>query len=335
MERIRLVHGNGGRFSHELTERFILKYFTNDLLAPLHDGAQFSVSAGRMAFSTDSYVVQPPFFPGGNIGKLAVCGTVNDLVMNGAIPQYLSCSLILEEGLPFDELDDILATRRDMAEQANIQIVTGDTKVVKKGEVDKIYINTAGVGMIPENIHIGPSYVKPNMDIILSGSIGDHSIAVMGQRFGLELSENIKTDCAPLNHMIQAVLSKVGPQVALLRDPTRGGLGTVLKEIADQSQVGIKIHQSKLIIHDEVQSVCDILGYDPLYLANEGKVVLIVEPSVTDEVLNILHSFPEGREASHIGSTLDKNLGKVGMQTSIGGMRLIDLLGEDQVPRIC
>ncbi len=188
MERVRLVHGNGGRFSHELTERFILKYFKSNLLAPLHDGAQFPVSAGRMAFSTDSYVVQPTFFPGGNIGKLAVCGTVNDLAMNGAVPQYLSCGLILEEGLPFDELDQILQTMAEMADIANVQIVTGDTKVVKKGEVDRIYINTAGVGMIPEHVDIGPHRVQPNMDIILSGAIGDHSIAVMGQRLGLELS---------------------------------------------------------------------------------------------------------------------------------------------------
>ena len=335
MERVRLVHGNGGRFSHELTERFILKYFTNDLLAPLHDGAQFSVPSGRMAFTTDSYVVQPTFFPGGNIGKLAVCGTVNDLAMNGAIPQYLSCGLIIEEGLPFDELELILSTMADMAKAANVQIVTGDTKVVKKGEVDKIYINTSGIGMIPEGINIGPNRVKPNMDIIVSGSLGDHSIAVMGERFGLELSDTIQTDCAPLNHMVHAVLQQVGSQVALLRDPTRGGLGTVLTEIAEQSQVGNKVNESQLVIHDEVQSVCDILGYDPLYLANEGKCILVVEPTVTNQVLEILHSYPEGREASHIGKTMDKNIGKVGLQTSIGCVRLVDLLGEDQVPRIC
>ena len=206
MERVRLVHGNGGRFSHELTERFILKYFTNDLLAPLHDGAQFSVTAGRMAFSTDSYVVQPAFFPGGNIGKLAVCGTVNDLAMNGAIPQYLSCGLILEEGLAFNELDEILHTMSDMAKTANVQIVTGDTKVVKKGEVDKIYINTAGIGMIPTGVDIGPHRVKSGMDVILSGAIGDHSIAVMGQRIGLDLSDALTTDCAPLNNLVHAVL---------------------------------------------------------------------------------------------------------------------------------
>ena len=335
MERVRLVHGNGGRFSHELTERFILKYFTNDLLAPLHDGAQFSVPSGRMAFTTDYFVVQPTFFACGIIGKLAVCGTVNDLAMNGAIPQYLSCGLIIEEGLPFDELELILSTMADMAKAANVQIVTGDTKVVKKGEVDKIYINTSGIGMIPEGINIGPNRVKPNMDIIVSGSLGDHSIAVMGERFGLELSDTIQTDCAPLNHMVHAVLQQVGSQVALLRDPTRGGLGTVLKEIAEQSQVGIKVNESQLVIHDEVQSVCDILGYDPLYLANEGKCIFVVEPTVTNQVLEILHSYPEGREATHIGKTMDKNIGKVGLQTSIGGVRLVDLLGEDQVPRIC
>ena len=255
--------------------------------------------------------------------------------MNGAVPQYLSCGLILEEGLGFDELDEILHTMSDMAKAANVQIVTGDTKVVKKGEVDKIYINTAGIGMIPTGIDIGPHRVKPGMDVILSGAIGDHSIAVMGQRFGLDLSDSLKTDCAPLNNMVHAVLDKVGPQVALLRDPTRGGLGTVLKEIADQSQVGIKVDEAAIPVHAEVQSVCDILGYDPLYLANEGKVVLVVDPSVTDEVLSILRGFEEGKEAVLIGKTLDKNIGKVGLQTAIGGVRLIDLLGEDQVPRIC
>jgi len=189
--------------------------------------------------------------------------------------------------------------------------------------------------MIPDGIDIGPHRVKAGMDIILSGAIGDHSIAVMGQRFGLDLSDSLTTDCAPLNKMVQAVLDKVGTQVALLRDPTRGGLGTVLKEIADQSQVGIKVEETAIPIHEEVQSVCNILGYDPLYLANEGKVVLIVEPSITNEVLKILHSFEEGSEAVLIGKTIDKNIGKVGLQTAIGGVRLIDLLGEDQVPRIC
>lgn len=335
MERIRLVHGNGGKFSRQLTEEHILKYFTNDLLAELHDGAQFPVTQGRMAFTTDSYVVQPTFFPGGNIGKLAVCGTVNDLTMNGAIPQYLSCGLILEEGFPMDQLDQILETMAAMAKKAGVQIVTGDTKVVKQGEVDGIYINTAGVGQIPEGIDIHPSRIQPGMDVIVSGSIGDHSIAVMGTRFGLELSPSIKTDCAPLNKMVHAVLDQVGPQVALLRDPTRGGLGTVLKEMAVQGNVGIAVEENTIPIHDEVKAVCSILGYDPLYLANEGKVVMIVNPEVTEQVLSILHSFEEGREAAVIGKTLGKNQGKVGLKTAVGGIRLIDELGEDQVPRIC
>lgn len=335
MERIRLVHGNGGKFSRQLTEEHILKYFTNDLLAELHDGAQFPVTQGRMAFTTDSYVVQPTFFPGGNIGKLAVCGTVNDLTMNGAIPQYLSCGLILEEGFPMDQLDQILETMAAMAKKAGVQIVTGDTKVVKQGEVDGIYINTAGVGQIPAGIDIHPSRIQPGMDVIVSGSIGDHSIAIMGTRFGLELSPSIKTDCAPLNKMVHAVLDQVGPQVALLRDPTRGGLGTVLKEMAVQGNVGIAVEENTIPIHDEVKAVCSILGYDPLYLANEGKVVMIVNSEVTEQVLSILHSFEEGREAAVIGKTLGKNQGKVGLKTAVGGIRLIDELGEDQVPRIC
>lgn len=335
MKRVRLVHGNGGRFSHELTEQYIMPHFKNELLAPLHDGAQFSVNQGRMAFTTDSYVVQPAFFPGGNIGKLAVCGTVNDLAMNGAIPQYLSCGLILEEGYSLDKLDAILSTMEKMAKQAGVQIVTGDTKVVKQGEVDGIYINTAGIGFIPDEIEIAATRVEPGMDIILSGAVGDHAIAVMGTRFGLTLSEHIKTDCAPLNHMVKAVLDKVGPQVALLRDPTRGGLGTVLKEMADQAQVGIQVEEALIPVHEEVQGVCDVLGYDPLYLANEGKAVFVVDSSVTEEVLAILHTFDEGKEARQIGRTLDKNIGKVGLKTELGGVRLLDMLGEDQVPRIC
>lgn len=335
MKRVRLVHGNGGRFSRELTEQYILPHFNNTLLAPLHDGAQFEVSKGRMAFTTDSYVVQPTFFPGGNIGKLAVCGTVNDLAMNGAVPQYISCGLILEEGLPFDTLDTILATMQDMAERANVQIVTGDTKVVQQGAVDGIYINTAGIGYIPEGVMISTDRVKAGMDIILSGSVGDHAISVMGTRFGLSLSDSIRTDCAPLNHMVQAVLQEVGSNVALLRDPTRGGVGTVLKEIADQAQVGISVFEEAIVVHEEVQGVCDILGYDPLYLANEGKALFVVNPEVTDTVLSILHSFEEGKEATRIGKTLAHNTGKVGLQTTLGGVRLLDMLGEDQVPRIC
>lgn len=334
-ESIRLVHGNGGRFSHELMKQYIMPHFKNDVLAKLHDGAQFEVPAGRMAFTTDSYVVTPQFFPGGNIGKLAVCGTVNDLAMNGAKPLYLSCGLILEEGLGLATLDTVLATMAQMAEEAGVSIVTGDTKVVEKGAVDGIYINTSGVGCIPHAIDIDPVRVKPGMKIILSGSLGDHAIAVMGSRYDLTLPASIKTDCAPLNHMVMAVLEAVGPKVALMRDPTRGGLATTLHEIANQSEVGIRVDEVQLPIHDEVQSVCNILGYDPLYLANEGKAVFVVEEDAVDEVLHILHNQPYGKEAACIGEVLSANAGKVGLKTTLGGIRLLDELGEDQVPRIC
>lgn len=334
-EVIRLVHGNGGRFSHELMERHIMPYFKNDVLAVLHDGAQFAVPQGRMAFTTDSYVVTPAFFPGGNIGKLAVCGTVNDLTMNGAIPQYLSCGLILEEGLPIATLEVVLETMARMAKEAGVAIVTGDTKVVEKGAVDGLYINTAGVGMIPDSVHIEPARVKPGMKVIVTGSVGDHAVAVMGSRFGLSLPEGIKTDCAPLNHMIHEVLSAVGDKVAVMRDPTRGGLATTLHEIAEQAQVGIRLDEASVLVHEEVQSVCGILGYDPLYLANEGKAVLIVEPDVEKTVLDILHKHEYGKEAVTIGDTLSGNVGKVGLRTVLGGVRLLEPLGEDQVPRIC
>lgn len=334
-ETIRLVHGNGGRFSHELMEKYIMPHFKNEALAKLHDGAQFDVPAGRMAFTTDSYVVTPQFFPGGNIGKLAVCGTVNDLAMNGAKPLYLSCGLILEEGLSVKTLDTVLATMADMAKEAGVSIVTGDTKVVEKGAVDGLYINTAGVGLIPEGVNIDPTRVQPSMKIIVSGSLGDHAIAVMGSRYELALPPTIKTDCAPLNHMVMAVLDAVGNKVAVMRDPTRGGLATTLYEIAGQANVGIRVDEHALPIHDEVQSVCSILGYDPLYLANEGKVVFVVEADVADTVLGILHANEYGREAACIGEVLGTNAGKVGLKTALGGVRLLDQLGEDQVPRIC
>lgn len=335
MERIKMAHGNGGRYSHELMEKHILPYFDNPLLAKLHDGAQFETQAGRMAFTTDSYVVTPPFFPGGNIGKLAVCGTVNDLTMNGAIPQYLSCSLILEEGLSIFTLEEILATMQHMAKEAGVSIVTGDTKVVEQGSVDQIYINTAGVGYIPAGVAIAPERIKPDLDIILTGTLGDHAIAVMGTRYGLDLAPSIKTDCAPLNHMLHDVLMKVGQHIIMMRDPTRGGVATTLHELAQQGQVGILLEEAKIPVHEEVQAICGVLGYDPLYLANEGKALLLVEPEVTAEVLCILQSHPYGKDACHIGRTVAQNAGHVGLRTIVGGVRLLDALGEDLVPRIC
>lgn len=333
--RIRLVHGNGGRFSQELMDEIIMPAFKNPLLEALHDGAQFVVPEGRMAFTTDSYVVTPRFFPGGNIGKLAVCGTVNDLTMNGAKPQYLSCGFILEEGLPFSELEAVVKTMATMAKEAGVSIVTGDTKVIEKGAVDGIYINTAGVGTIPSHVHIAAGQIAPDMDVILTGSLGDHAVAVMGTRYQLELPASITSDCAPLNVMIEAVLVECGNDVAFMRDPTRGGLATALCEIARQTDLGILIEESAVPIHAEVQGVCQILGFDPLYLANEGKAILVVHPTVTETVLGILHTFGYGKEAVKIGKVVANNSGKVALRTALGGIRLLEPLGDDQVPRIC
>jgi hydrogenase expression/formation protein hypE len=335
MERIRLVHGNGGKFSHELVDKYIVKYFSNPILNELHDGAVFPVTNGRMAMSTDSYVVTPHIFPGGNIGKLAVCGTVNDLAMMGAIPQYLSCGLILEEGLPISTLETVLQTMSDMAQLAGVSIVTGDTKVVEKGSVDDIYINTAGVGIMPDYVQLGTSYIESGMKVIVSGTLGDHAIAVMGTRYGLDLPDTIQTDCAPLHKMAHKLLETFGKDIAFFRDPTRGGLATTLQEIANSAQKGIRLQESAIPVREEVQAVCQVLGYDPLYLANEGKMIAIVRADVANDVVQVMRTFTEGRDAVIIGDVVSGNAGKVGLQTAVGGIRLLDMLGEDQVPRIC
>ena len=334
-EVVRLVHGNGGQYSAELMANYIMPYFKNDLLAALHDGAQFEVPQGRMAFSTDSYVVTPAFFPGGNIGKIAVCGTVNDITMNGGIPKYLSCSFIIEDGYPIKNLIEITKTMGETAAAAGVQIVTGDTKVVEKGAVDGIYINTAGVGMIPEDVHINANRVKAGMDIILTGTLGDHAVAIMGSRFGITLPESIKSDCAALNHMIHAALKKFPDDIALLRDPTRGGLATALAEIAKQTNLGLLVEEELITVREDVQALCSMLGYDPLYLANEGKAILFVDPSRTEEIIFMLQKFEEGKETRRIGTTFDKNHGKVALKTALGGIRLLDALRDDQLPRIC
>lgn len=334
-EVVRLVHGNGGQYSAELMANYIMPYFKNDLLATLHDGAQFEVPQGRMAFSTDSYVVTPAFFPGGNIGKIAVCGTVNDITMNGGIPKYLSCSFIIEDGYPINNLIEITKTMGETAAAAGVQIVTGDTKVVEKGAVDGIYINTAGVGMIPEDVHINANRVKAGMDIILTGTLGDHAVAIMGSRFGITLPESIKSDCAALNYMIHAALKKFPDDIALLRDPTRGGLATALAEIAKQTNLGLLVEEECIPVREDVQALCSMLGYDPLYLANEEKAILFVDPSKTEEIIFILQNFEEGKDARRIGTTFDKNHGKVALKTALGGMRLLDALRDDQLPRIC
>ena len=332
-DKITLAHGAGGKMSQELMEQVILPAYGNPLLNEMHDGAAVNMS-GHVAFTTDSYVVQPLFFAGGNIGKLAVCGTVNDLAMTGAIPRYISAGLILEEGFPIADLKRILATMRQMADEAGIYIVTGDTKVVDKGKADGIFINTAGIGDIISGTQISPKHVKPGMKVILSGYIGDHAAAIMAGRHDLALPESVQTDCAPLNHMTQAMLA-AAPDIAVLRDPTRGGVAAVLNEIAEASNCGILIDEEQIPIHPEVQGVCDILGFDPLYLANEGKCVAFVPADKADAVLAAMQVDKYGKNARVIGEVTAEAAGQVGMRTAIGGIRVVDMPLGNIVPRIC
>ena len=332
-EYITLAHGAGGKISQELMEQVILPEFGNPILNEMHDGARLSLS-GKLAFTTDSYVVQPLFFNGGNIGKLAVCGTVNDLAMTGAVPRYISAGVILEEGFPVEDLRKIAHTMKEMAEEAGISIVTGDTKVVERGKCDGIYINTAGIGELIEGVEISPKKVRPGMKVLLSGFLGDHAATILAGRHGLELPDHIKTDCAPLAGLTQALL-QAAPHTAVLRDPTRGGVAAVLNEIAGASQCGIIIEEEDLPIREEVQGVCDMLGFDPLYLANEGKCVAFVPAEEAEAALQAMKSSPYGREARIIGETTAEAPGQVALRTAIGGLRVVDMPLGNLVPRIC
>ena len=332
-EYITLAHGAGGKISQELMEQVILPEFGNPILNEMHDGARLSLS-GKLAFTTDSYVVQPLFFNGGNIGKLAVCGTVNDLAMTGAVPRYISAGMILEEGFPVEDLRKIAHTMKEMAEEAGISIVTGDTKVVERGKCDGIYINTAGIGELIEGVEISPKKVKPGMKVLLSGYLGDHAAAILAGRHGLELPDYIKTDCAPLAGLTQALL-QAAPHTAVLRDPTRGGVAAVLNEIAAASQCGIIIEEEDIPVREEVQGVCDILGFDPLYLANEGKCVAFVPEEEAEAALEAMQQSPYGKEARIIGETTAEASGQVALRTAIGGLRVVDMPLGNLVPRIC
>lgn len=333
-ERIQMAHGSGGKLSHDLVKDIMWPAFRNDILGQMHDGAQFTINGARLAFSTDSYVVKPLFFAGGDIGKLAVCGTVNDVAMNGAVPLYLSAGFILEEGFPIESLEKIVASMKQAAAEAGVYIVTGDTKVVEKGAVDGVYINTAGIGYRLDGIDISGQNARPGQDVILSGYLGEHALAVMGERHGLTFPQSVASDCAPLNGLVAEILAGV-PQISVLRDPTRGGLATTLNEIAAQSQVGIMLDETQIPVSPAVQAACDILGFDPLYMANEGKMIVFVEKEYTKQVVEIMHGHTYGREARVIGQVTDKPTGQVGLRTSIGGVRLLDMLIGDQLPRIC
>jgi hydrogenase expression/formation protein HypE len=333
-ERIQMAHGSGGKLSHDLVKNIMWPAFANDILGQMHDGAQFAIQGTRLAFSTDSYVVKPLFFAGGDIGKLAVCGTVNDVAMNGAIPLYLSAGFILEEGFPLESLQRIVASMQKAAKEAGVYIVTGDTKVVEKGAVDGVYINTAGIGYCLEGVHISGQNARLGQDIILNGYLGEHALAVMGERHGLTFPQSVASDCAPLNGLVAQLLAAV-PQISVLRDPTRGGLATTLNEIAIQSQMGIILDEREIPVSPAVQAACDILGFDPLYMANEGKMIVFVDKEYTPKVLEIMHNHIYGRQARVIGQVTEKPVGQVGLRTIIGGVRLLDMLIGDQLPRIC
>lgn len=331
---ITMAHGAGGQLSHALMEEVVLPALGNTLLNVLHDGAVLPLT-GRTAFTTDSYVVQPHFFPGGSIGRLAVCGTVNDLSMTGAAPAYLSLAVILEEGFPIATLRRIVADIAAAAEEAGVSIVTGDTKVVPRGCGDGIYINTAGVGTMLAGADIAPTNITAGMDIIVSGTLGDHAATVMAARHGLTLPPEIQSDCAPLCHLTAAMIAAAGDGIAVLRDPTRGGAAASLNELAGAAGVGVLLEEDAIPVRSAVQGVCEMLGFDPLTLANEGKLLAFVRPEVTARVLDVMHENPYGREACVIGHTTADAPGTVGLRTALGGIRVVDLPLGELVPRIC
>ncbi|MCO5045644.1 MAG: hydrogenase expression/formation protein HypE [Kiritimatiellae bacterium] len=329
-----LPHGAGGKLSQRLIQNIILPQFRNEFLQPLHDGAVLSIHGARLAFSTDSYVVNPLFFPGGDIGDLAVNGTVNDLAMCGAQPLYLSAAFIIEEGLPMDDLWRIVQSMRRAADRAGIALVTGDTKVVDRGKGDKIFINTSGIGFIPEGRAIQPGRAAVGDKILISGQIAVHGIAIMSVREGLEFESEIASDTAPLNSLVEALFA-ASNNIHVLRDPTRGGATSALSEIAEAAQVGIRLDESSLPISEEVKGACEILGLDPLYVANEGKLLAFVPASDADAILAAMRAHPLGRGAAIIGEVVAEHPRFVTMKTRVGGTRVVEMLSGEQLPRIC
>lgn len=334
-ETIRLAHGNGGKLTQQLIKNFFLPSFNNPFLAPLGDSAVMEIEGGRIAFTTDSYVIKPPFFPGGDIGKLAVSGTVNDLVVSGAKPVFISCGLILEEGFPVAKLKRIITSIKRTADQAKVTVVTGDTKVVEKGSADGLFINTSGIGVISSGVNPAISRIETGDKIIINGSVGDHSIAVLSRReeLGFDM-RGVRSDCAPLHGLVD----KLGPyleNIKFMRDPTRGGIVGILNEIVENQNFGIELWEENIPFKEETTVVCELLGLDPLYLANEGKIIFFVEPEKAEKVLRIFQTHPRGKESRIIGEVVASPAGKVYLRTSIGTKRVIDVMVEEQLPRIC
>jgi len=332
--KVTLAHGGGGTLSQKLIQKMFLPQFDNPLLNLQHDGAIFEAGKSKLAFSTDTYVVNPIFFPGGNIGELAVNGTVNDLAMCGATPKYLSAGFIIEEGFSMEELWQIILAMKKAAEFAKVQIVTGDTKVVDKGKGDKIFINTSGIGIINEERNISPLNCKPGDKIILNGKIAQHGMAIMSAREGLEFESTIRSDTAALNKLVDDIF-EVSENIHVLRDPTRGGISSSLNEIAQSAKFGMQINETEIPIDEQVKAACEILGLDPLYIANEGKLIAIVDNSDAEKILEKMQQSDFGKDAVIIGEITEENPGKVIMKTSIGSNRVVDMLSGEQLPRIC
>ena len=329
-----LGHGSGGRMTAELIDKLFLPAFTNPLLAPLNDQAVFEIGSARLALTTDSFVVKPIFFPGGDIGSLAIHGTVNDLAMAGARPLYLTAGFLLEEGFALVDLERVVASMKQAADDAGVSIVTGDTKVVERGHGDGIYINTAGIGVIEHGCQLSVDRAQPGDAVLLSGPIGDHGVAVLAQRENLQFELPLQSDTAPLHELALSLPLSSGA-IRCLRDPTRGGLATTVNEIASASSVGITLEESQIPVHEAVRGFCELLGLDPLYVACEGRLVAIVAPDRADNVLSILRSHPLGKDAVRVGEVVADHHGTVVMESCVGGSRLVDLLSGEQLPRIC
>ena len=332
---VQMAHGGGGRLMQRLIEGLFLPAFAGDRpVAPPHDSAVLELEGGRVAFTTDTFVVDPLFFPGGDIGKLAICGTVNDLAMAGARPAWLSAGFVLEEGLPIETLRRVVASMSATARAAGVRIVTGDTKVVDRGKGDGIFINTAGIGLVPSGLQIGPQCVEPGDAILVNGDLGRHGMAIMSLREGLEFEGALESDCSPLWGLVEAMLP-ARDDLHCLRDLTRGGLAAALNEIAQHARLGIEIDEAAVPVAAPVASACELLGLDPMYVANEGRLVAFVPAAAAEEVLAIMRSHPLAPEAAIIGRVTDKHPGTVELANQLGGRRILDLLSGEQMPRIC
>lgn len=338
-EQIIMGHGSGGGMTNRLIRNTFMPYLSSPALKEANDFAGVSlgdqISAnGRLAVSTDAHVISPLIYPGGDIGRLSICGTVNDVSMSGAIPLYLTVSFILEEGLPIRTLEQVLKSMQEAAQEAGVQIIAGDTKVVEKGKADGMFITTTGVGWIPADVNIGGAMAQPGDAVLISGTLGDHGIAVLAARGSLGLQVEVQSDQAPLNHLIRQCMN-AAPHIHVLRDPTRGGLATTLNEIAGQSNVGMILEETAIPVKPEVASVCELLGFDPLYVANEGKVIIILPEAEVAPALNALHQHPYGKDARKIGTVTASPSGRVLLHTSLGTKRILDVLMGEMLPRIC